>query len=55
VRGTRRGPDAPGQAAYACDHAHDIWYVYAAIGIAAFIALLIFRYVTDRIDKKAGR
>jgi dipeptide/tripeptide permease len=45
----------PEQAAHAYDHAHYIWYVYAAIGIAAFIALLIFRYVTDRIDKKAGR
>jgi hypothetical protein len=28
-------------------------YVYAAIGVAAFVALLIFRYVTDRIDRKS--
>lgn len=45
----------PEQAAHAYDHAHYIWYVYAAIGMAAFVALLIFRYVTDRIDRKAGR
>jgi dipeptide/tripeptide permease len=43
----------PELAAHAYDHAHYIWYVYAAIGVAAFIALLIFRYVTDRIDRKA--
>ncbi len=36
------------QAAYA--HAHYIWYYFAAIGVAAFLLLLVFRYVTDRID-----
>jgi dipeptide/tripeptide permease len=41
----------PEQAAHAYDHAHYIWYVYAGIGVAAFVALLIFRYVTDRIDR----
>jgi len=45
----------PELAAHAYDHAHYIWYVYAAIGVAAFVALLIFRYVTDRIDRKANR
>jgi dipeptide/tripeptide permease len=43
----------PEQAAHAYDHAHYIWYVYAAIGVAALLALLIFRYVTDRMDRKA--
>ena len=44
----------PELAAHAYDHAHYIWYVYASIGVAAFLALIIFRYVTDRIDRKAG-
>jgi dipeptide/tripeptide permease len=43
----------PMPAAYA--HAHYIWYVFAAIGVAAFIALLVFKSVTDRIDRQAGR
>ncbi len=36
-------------AAYA--NAHYLWYYYAAIGVVAFCALLIFRFVTDRIDR----
>jgi dipeptide/tripeptide permease len=42
----------PEQAARAYDHAHYIWYVFAAIGVAAFVALMIFRAVTKRIDRK---
>jgi dipeptide/tripeptide permease len=45
----------PELAAHAYDHAHYIWYVYAMIGVAAFVALLIFRHVTDRIDRKADQ
>jgi dipeptide/tripeptide permease len=44
----------PEQAAHAYDHAHYIWYVYAGIGVAAFVALIVFRYVTDRIDRKSA-
>ena len=44
----------PEQAAHAYDHAHYIWFVYALIGIVSFVALIIFRYVTDRMDRKAG-
>ena len=33
-------------------HAHYIWYVYAAIGFAAFIAILIFKYITRTIDRQ---
>lgn len=40
------------QAATAYDHAHYIWYVYSAIGVAAFLALLLFRFLTDRIDRR---
>ncbi|HPQ81129.1 MAG TPA: MFS transporter [bacterium] len=42
---------APGmmQAAYA--NAHYIWYYFAGIGVTAFFMLLIYRFVTDRIDR----
>ncbi len=37
-------------AAYA--NAHYLWYYYAVIGVVAFCALLVFRFVTDRIDRR---
>ncbi len=39
-------------AAHAYDHAHYIWYFYVGIGIVAFLALLVFKIVTDRIDAR---
>ncbi len=33
-------------------HAHYLWYVYAAVGVVAFAALLIFKFITDRIDRR---
>jgi dipeptide/tripeptide permease len=33
-------------------HAHYLWYVYAAVGALAFIALLIFKVATDLIDRR---
>ena len=33
-------------------NAHVIWYYFAGIGLAAFILLLIYRWLTDRIDAK---
>jgi dipeptide/tripeptide permease len=33
-------------------HAHYIWYVFAAIGVTAFVALLIFKFVTREIDRR---
>ena len=33
-------------------NAHYIWYYFAAIGIAAALALYIFKIITDRIDRK---
>jgi hypothetical protein len=39
-------------AAYA--HAHYFWLVYAAIGAAAFVALLVFTAVTNRLDRRVG-
>lgn len=31
-------------------HAHYIWYAFCGIGIVAFLSLLLFKVVTDRID-----
>lgn len=36
-------------------HAHYIWYYFAAIGLVAAIALLVFAKVTARIDRKRKR
>jgi len=33
-------------------HAHYIWFAFAGIGAAAFLALLVFRYTTDRLDRQ---
>lgn len=41
------------QAAYA--HAHYIWYVFAGIGVVAFLLLLLYKHVTDRIDRNAHK
>lgn len=38
----------------AYDHAHYIWYVYAAIGLSAAVLLLVFNIVTKAIDKRKG-
>ena len=35
-------------------HAHYIWYAFAAIGVLAFFGLLLYRRVTDRIDRRNG-
>ncbi|MEW6702226.1 MAG: MFS transporter [Bacteroidota bacterium] len=39
------------RAAYYTD-AHIIWYYFLAIGLMAAAALFVFKFVTDRIDKK---
>jgi dipeptide/tripeptide permease len=33
-------------------HAHHIWMVFAVIGVVAFLLLLIYKWVTDAIDRK---
>jgi dipeptide/tripeptide permease len=46
---------SPGSAAALPDayaHAHYLWYAYAAVGVLAFIALLIFKTTTDAIDRR---
>ncbi len=42
----------PDQMVHAYDHAHYIWYYFAGIGFCALGALLIFKFITDRIDRK---
>ncbi len=37
-------------AAYA--HAHYIWYVFTGVGVTAFVALLVFKFVTNMIDRR---
>jgi len=39
--------------AYYAD-AHYIWYYFVAIGLVSAISLLIFKVVTDRVDKNLG-
>lgn len=48
IAGTAPFPDA-------YTRAHYLWYVYAAIGVGAFLALLVFKYVTMRIDRRAAQ
>jgi dipeptide/tripeptide permease len=33
------------------EHAHYLWYAFAIVGFAAFFALLIFKFVTERADR----
>ncbi|MCM2315002.1 MAG: MFS transporter [Thermoanaerobaculia bacterium] len=38
------------KAAYA--HAPYLWYTFVGIGVLAFVALLVFKFVTDRVDRE---
>ncbi len=38
--------------ATAYQHAHYIWYIFAGIGFFAFLMLMLFKFVTERIDRK---
>ncbi len=40
------------QMTHAYDHAHYIWYFFAIVGLIAFLLLLVFKIVTERIDAK---
>ncbi|MCP4590872.1 MAG: peptide MFS transporter, partial [bacterium] len=33
-------------------HAHHIWYAFSGVGFAAFIGLLVFKFVTGSIDRR---
>jgi len=47
-----RGPDETPPLPEAFRKAHYIWYAFAGVGFAAFIALLIFKYVTGTLDRR---
>ena len=38
--------------AEATQHAHYIWYVFVGIGLISFVALLVYNYITKKIDKR---
>ncbi len=48
-----RGFSSPEAYSVATQHAHYIWYVFVGIGLISFAALLIYGYITRRLDKKA--
>jgi dipeptide/tripeptide permease len=37
------------------DRAHYLWYAFTLVGIVAFLALLVFKYVTDAFDARAAQ
>lgn len=45
---------APENMAATYAHAHYIWYVFAGIGFGAFLMLLIFKKVTELLDRRKG-
>lgn len=47
-----RGFASPEAYAVATQHAHYIWFVFVGVGLVSAVALLIYGYVTRKIDKK---
>ncbi|MGD8451137.1 MAG: MFS transporter [Phycisphaerae bacterium] len=37
------------------DNAHYIWYAFTGVGFSAFIGLLVYKFVTERIDRRRAR
>lgn len=50
----RNAIETGGQMPEVYANAHYIWYVFSAIGVAAFVAMMVFKYVTDRIDRRTS-
>lgn len=48
-----RGFDSPEAYAVATQHAHYIWFVFVGIGLVSAAALLVYGYVTRRIDRRS--
>lgn len=46
---------APENMVTAYEHAHYIWYAYAAIGLTAFLCLIVYRIVTNYVDRKQAK
>ncbi len=36
-------------------HANYLWYAYSIIGVASFLALLVYIWVTKRIDARTAK
>jgi dipeptide/tripeptide permease len=49
------GVASPAELPSAYAHAHYLWYAFAAIGAASFVALLLFAAVTRRLDLRRSR
>lgn len=47
-----RNFETPELYAAATEHAHYIWYVFVGIGLISFVALLLYGYITRRMDSK---
>ncbi len=43
---------SPEQMSTAYEHSYYIWYFYAAVGLLAFLLLMVYKIICDRIDKK---
>jgi dipeptide/tripeptide permease len=43
---------SPEQIPAAYQHAHYIWYFFTFVGVFAFFLLLLFKYITNRIDNR---
>ena len=43
---------SPEQLVHAYDNAHHIWYYFVVVGVIAFCLILIYQFVTNRIDAK---
>lgn len=50
-----RGFNSPEAYEAATQHAHYIWYVFVGIGLVSAIALLIYGFITRRMDAKAQK
>ena len=46
---------SPEQFEYYYGNAYYIWYYFAAIGIIAFLLLLIYRWITNRLDREGQK
>lgn len=46
-----RGFDSPEAYSVATEHAHYIWFVFVGIGLISAVALLVYGYVTRKIDR----
>ena len=51
---TARPPEQTPPLPEVYQHAHYIWYAFAIVGFCAFGGLLVFKFVTNAIDRRRG-